>query len=60
MKEGKSVISYSDDYFATIQTMQDNALGFFQTSHYIFVLTTGEDGENGYELLIAPAYLDKF
>ncbi|CAD8167582.1 unnamed protein product [Paramecium pentaurelia] len=60
MKEGKSVISYSDDYFTTIQTMQENALGFFQTSHYIFVLTTGEDGETGYELLIAPAYLDKF
>lgn len=29
MKDGKSVISYSDDYFQTMETMQANALGFF-------------------------------
>lgn len=29
MKDGKSVISYSDDYFTNVVTMQENALGFF-------------------------------
>jgi hypothetical protein len=29
MRDGKSVISYSDDYFENTVTMKDNALGFF-------------------------------
>ena len=29
MVDGKSVISYSDDYFETKQLMKENAFGYF-------------------------------
>ena len=29
MRDGKSVVSYSDDYFETVEVMQHDAMGFF-------------------------------
>ena len=60
VKDGKSVVSYSDDLFNTTYVMREHAQGFFQTNFYIFVLSKIDALSDGFQLLISPAYLDKF
>lgn len=60
LKSENSVISYSDDQFNTTHTIFLNGWGYFQTPHYMFILSRERSEEKGYTLMHSQAVLDEF
>lgn len=48
--QGLLLVSYSDDYFKTVNLLRNNSYGFYQTKEYLFVLIDADPYSKGYDL----------